>query len=380
MNKISSAESSRLTVTYRPLGDLIPDPRNARTHPKRQIDQIKASIEAFGFTNPILADPEGHIIAGHGRLQAARAMGLAELPVITLSGLSETQKRTLRIADNKIALNAGWDLEILQLELGELGSIDVDIDLTLTGFSTGEIDVILSSAADPDDEVHPTCFCNVVGGDSFNTALLGSVLRCRLKPVIDRSLPLQEIVAAFEYYESQKHFGKVCLELTAVGEAAVAIECETEMRSQRSDGRVLLRIGIGIGCGNDDDPEPAAVLATRRQHRRTQRIALPVAQREEKRHLSLYMGLEADVALDRVGPLRTPGLDCLLPVAAEIFLDCVAHQARLMRRFAFRLDAEPGLAVRRVANILHFDFACPAIPRNSRAAGLQNQYEIRSRA
>src|SRR5258705_11178787 len=95
---------------------------------------------------------------------------------------------------------------------------------------------------------------------------------------------------------------------------------------------------------------------------------------------SLYMGLEADVAVDRVGPLRTPGLDCLLPVAAEIFLDCVAHQARLMRSFAFRLDAEPGLAVRRVANILHFDFACPAIPRNSRAAGLQNQYEIRSRA
>ena len=82
-------------------------------------------------------------------------MGLAELPVITLPGLSETQKRTLRIADNKIALNAGWDLEILQLELGELGSIDVDIDLTLTGFSTGEIDVILTSPVDPDDEVIP---------------------------------------------------------------------------------------------------------------------------------------------------------------------------------------------------------------------------------
>ena len=93
--------------------------------------------------------------AGHGRLQAARLMGLAELPVITLSGLSETQKRTLRIADNKIALDASWDLEILQLELGELGSIDFDIDLTLTGFSTGEIDVILTSAVDPDDEVIP---------------------------------------------------------------------------------------------------------------------------------------------------------------------------------------------------------------------------------
>jgi DNA modification methylase len=156
MNKISTVESSsRLAVTYRPVGDLIPDSRNARTHPKRQIDQIRTSIEAFGFTNPILADPEGHIIAGHGRLQAARLMGLAELPVITLSGLSETQKRTLRIADNKIALNASWDLEILQLELGDLGSIDVDIDPTLTGFSTGEIDVILTPGVDPDDEVIP---------------------------------------------------------------------------------------------------------------------------------------------------------------------------------------------------------------------------------
>ena len=120
MNESSSiAVPSRLAVTYRAyraVGDLIPDPRNARTHPKRQIDQIKASIDAFGFTNPILADPDGHIIAGHGRLQAARAMGFSEVPTITLSGLSDTQKRALRIADNKIALNAGWDLEILQLE------------------------------------------------------------------------------------------------------------------------------------------------------------------------------------------------------------------------------------------------------------------------
>jgi hypothetical protein len=92
------------------------------------------------------------------------------------------------------------------------------------------------------------------------------------------------------------------------------------MRSQRSDGGVLLRIRVGIGCGNDDDPEPTAILATRWKHRCSQRIALTVAQREEKRHLSLYMGLEADVALDRVGPLRTPGLDCLLPLTAEIWL------------------------------------------------------------
>jgi ParB-like chromosome segregation protein Spo0J len=80
-------------------------------------------------------------------------MGFTEVPTIILSGLSETQKRALRIADNKIALNAGWDLEILQLELSELASLDVDIDPKLTGFSTGEIDVILNSADDPDDEV-----------------------------------------------------------------------------------------------------------------------------------------------------------------------------------------------------------------------------------
>src|ERR1700675_4559206 len=156
MNKASSiAAQSRLTVTYRAVGDLVPDPRNARTHPKRQIDQLKASIQEFGFTNPILADPSGNIIAGHGRLQAARAIGLTEVPTIILSGLSETQKRALRIADNKIALNAGWDLEILQVELSEPASLDVDIDPTLTGFSTGEIDVIITFGADPDDEVIP---------------------------------------------------------------------------------------------------------------------------------------------------------------------------------------------------------------------------------
>src|SRR6478672_11497011 len=149
--------------------------------------------------------------------------------------------------------------------------------------------------------------------------------------------------------------------LAAVREAAVAIECETEMRSQRSDGRVVLRIRIGIGCGNDDDPELVAILATRWQHRCSQCIALPVAQREEKRHLSLYMGLEADVALDRVGSLRTPGLDCLLPLAAKILLDRMAHEARLMHGSTFHLDTEPGLTLRRVAYVLHF--ARPAIPQ-----------------
>lgn len=141
-----------LAVTYRPVGSIFPDPRNARTHPKEQVDQIGASIRVFGFTNPILIDPDGMVIAGHGRLLAAKAMGLSEVPTIVLAGLSEKQKRALRIADNKIALGAGWDLDLLKVELSEL---QIDIDLSLTGFSTGEIDVILDGTTDPDDEVIP---------------------------------------------------------------------------------------------------------------------------------------------------------------------------------------------------------------------------------
>jgi DNA modification methylase len=148
-------EDLLLNVIYRSLGSLIPDPRNARTHPRRQIEQIKSSITAFGFTNPILADPEGRLIAGHGRLIAARELGMTEAPVIELSGLSEAQKKALRLADNKIALGAGWDVDILKLELADLSTTELDVDLSLTGFSTGEIDVILKGEADPDDEVIP---------------------------------------------------------------------------------------------------------------------------------------------------------------------------------------------------------------------------------
>ena len=150
-----TTSENRLAISYRPPGQLHPDPGNARTHPQRQIEQLKASIVAFGFTNPILVDESAQLIAGHGRLLAAKALGLAEVPVIELKGLSELQKRALRIADNKIALNAGWDLEILKHELSELAAIDIAIDPALTGFSVGEIDVILKGADDPDDEAVP---------------------------------------------------------------------------------------------------------------------------------------------------------------------------------------------------------------------------------
>jgi DNA modification methylase len=151
----ATAADRPLQVVYRRPESLTPDPRNARTHPRRQIDQIVASIRAFGFTNPILADPEGRLIAGHGRLRAAKEMGLTEVPVIELAGLTEGQKKALRLADNKIALNAGWDVEILKLELSELSLPEFEIDLGLTGFSSGEIDVVLADSPDPDDEVIP---------------------------------------------------------------------------------------------------------------------------------------------------------------------------------------------------------------------------------
>lgn len=145
----------QLTVVNRPIGDLRPDPRNARTHSKKQIDQLCASIWEFGFTNPVLVDEQSVLIAGHGRLRAAKEMGLTEVPAIELAGLTEVQKKALRLADNKIALNAGWDTEILRLELADIGTLDVDFDLTLTGFASGEIDVALKAANDPDEEVIP---------------------------------------------------------------------------------------------------------------------------------------------------------------------------------------------------------------------------------
>ena len=120
-----------------PVDKLIPYARNSRTHNDEQVAQIVASIKEFGFTNPILIGADDVIIAGHGRLLAAQRIGLKEVPIVRLPHLTETQRRALVIADNKIALNAGWDEEILALEMKELG--DMDFDLDLLGFSLDEL-------------------------------------------------------------------------------------------------------------------------------------------------------------------------------------------------------------------------------------------------
>lgn len=108
---------------------LLPYAKNSRTHSEEQIAQIAGSIKAFGFTNPILVGADGVIVAGHGRLSAARKLGLDKVPVIVLDHLSETERRALVIADNKIALNAGWDEDLLLLEIEDLRSLGADIDL-----------------------------------------------------------------------------------------------------------------------------------------------------------------------------------------------------------------------------------------------------------
>lgn len=139
-----------LSATYVPIGDLVPNDQNARTHSRRQIRQIADSIETFGWTNPILVDASGNIIAGHGRKLGAEYLGIEEVPVIRIEGLSEAEKRAYVLADNKLAENAGWDRDLLRLELGEL--IDLDVDVTLTGFEMGEIDLIVQDAGDGGDD------------------------------------------------------------------------------------------------------------------------------------------------------------------------------------------------------------------------------------
>lgn len=140
----------KLAVTYRKVDDLIPYARNARTHSEEQVARIASSIKEFGWTNPILVDGENGVIAGHGRLAAAIKLKMSEVPVIELSGLSGTQKRAYILADNKLALDAGWDEELLNVELEELKLEGVDLDGI--GFSEEELDGLLKSEGPCDDK------------------------------------------------------------------------------------------------------------------------------------------------------------------------------------------------------------------------------------
>lgn len=153
--------------------DLQPSPRNARTHSAKQIQQIADSIQTFGFVNPLLIDESSSLIAGHGRLEAAKNLKLLSVPAIRITHLSDAEKRALMLADNKIALGAGWNMELLASELAELSEMDLDFSLDATGFEVPEIDLILGEASDQEveDEVplpDPTTSVIARPGDIWN--------------------------------------------------------------------------------------------------------------------------------------------------------------------------------------------------------------------
>jgi hypothetical protein len=141
-----------------PVDRLTPYPGNARKHSRKQIREVAKSIERFGFTNPVLIDDDAQIIAGHGRVEAAKLLGMKSVPTLRLSHLSAADKRAYIIADNRLAEKAGWDRELLAIELQAL--IDLDFDIELTGFETSAVDIILEDAqeatgktAGPEDKV-----------------------------------------------------------------------------------------------------------------------------------------------------------------------------------------------------------------------------------
>lgn len=146
---------SNLEVVHLPVASLRPYSRNARTHSQKQITQIAASIRTFGFNNPVLIDKDGVIIAGHGRVAAAKSLGMESVPVIRLEHMSEAQKRAYILADNKLAEKAGWDSDILAIELQNLMEFDLDFDIAITGFEMPEIDVLISGPSSKPEKADP---------------------------------------------------------------------------------------------------------------------------------------------------------------------------------------------------------------------------------
>lgn len=191
-----------LSICYLAIDALKLAPRNARTHSEQQINQIADSIRVFGWTNPILIDGSGRIIAGHGRVAAAKRLGLIEVPTIRLADLSPVQLRAYALADNRLAELAGWDRNLLALELGELMTVDLEFDIEVTGFEMPEIDVLLEEAAtlDPVDdlpEIDPAKPVisrtgdlwrlgthRLICGDSLNTSTYVQLLKGKLADLV----------------------------------------------------------------------------------------------------------------------------------------------------------------------------------------------------
>jgi ParB-like chromosome segregation protein Spo0J len=140
------SQTFKVKITQKKVTELIPYVKNSRTHSDEQVAQIAASIKEFGWTNPILVDGSNGIIAGHGRLMAARKLGYKEVPTIELADLTETQKKAYIIADNRLALNAGWDNEMLTIELNDL--LTDGFALEMLGFDSTEMQTLINGGPD----------------------------------------------------------------------------------------------------------------------------------------------------------------------------------------------------------------------------------------
>lgn len=181
---------NKLQVIYKPVADLIPYANNSRTHSDEQVTQVAASIKEFGFTNPVLIDEKNGIIAGHGRLMAAKKLELEQVPTITLVGLTEAQRKAYIIADNQLALNSGWDLDTLRVEFERLE--ELDFDLSLIGFEDDVVEKLLDIDAEmpelPDGDRDPFQQKTFTLHDEQAQILDDAITKARTNPLIDTGL------------------------------------------------------------------------------------------------------------------------------------------------------------------------------------------------
>lgn len=180
-----------MEVIHKHIDLLIPYARNARTHDDAQIAQIAGSIKEFGFNNPILIDKDNGIIAGHGRVMAARKLGLTEVPTILLDHLSETQRKAYILADNRIAINSAWDNEMLSLELMDIKD---DVSLAMLGFNVDELDALLKEISStelpnlPDGDKQPFQQKTFTLHDEQFNIVDDAITKARTNPIIDTGL------------------------------------------------------------------------------------------------------------------------------------------------------------------------------------------------
>lgn len=170
--------------------DLIPYVNNSRTHSDEQVSQIASSIKEFGFTNPVLIDEQGGIIAGHGRVMAAKKLGINSVPCIELTGLTDTQKKAYVIADNQLALNAGWDLDMLRFEVESLQELDFNLDVL--GFDSDVLDKLLDIDGElpdlPDGDRDPFQQKTFTLHDEQADIIDDAITKAKTSPLIDTGL------------------------------------------------------------------------------------------------------------------------------------------------------------------------------------------------